>query len=67
MTPYELRFEIFKQAQSLADQQYFTRWAYVDRKVELNGGVYSEDYPTYPTFSQIEKIAEEINSFVSRK
>jgi hypothetical protein len=64
MTPYELRFEIFKEAQNLANNQYHTRWAYVDRKLEIDS-TYPEDYPSYPSFDHIQKIAEDINKFVS--
>ena len=65
MTPYELRFEIFKQAQNLADQEFHTVWQSVDRKNEMDGT--SLKYPTYPTYDDIEKLAEKINSFVSSK
>jgi hypothetical protein len=66
MTPYELRFEIFKQAQTLADHQHHTRWEYVDKHKELDPR-FLEDFPTYPSFEYIEKIAEDINKFVSKK
>ena len=65
MTPYELRFEIFKQAQTLADQEFHTAWQSVDRKHEMDET--SLKYPTYPTYDDIEKLAEKINSFVSSK
>ena len=65
MTPYELRFEIFKQAQTLADQEFHTVWQSVDRKNEMDKD--SIKYPTYPTYDDIEKLAEKINSFVSSK
>ena len=65
MTPYELRFEIFKQAQTLADQEFHTAWQSVDRKNEMDET--SLKYPTYPTYDDIEKLAEKINSFVSSK
>lgn len=66
MTPYELRFKIFEQAQSLAEQQYFTKWSYVDRKREIDS-TYKEDYPQFPSYDYIEELAEKINSFVSKK
>jgi hypothetical protein len=65
MSPYELRFEIFKQAQNLASDQYHTRWSYVDRKKELDP-TFPDDYPTYPSFEYIQRIAEDINTFVSK-
>ena len=64
MTPYELRFEIFKQAQNLADQEFHTRFSYVDRKRELDPN-YNEDYPQYPSFYDIRHRANQINDFVS--
>lgn len=65
-TPYELRFRLFKQAQILADQQYHTRFAYVDRKRELDPS-FIEDYPQYPSYEHIESLARWINNFVSRE
>jgi hypothetical protein len=65
MTPYELRFEIFKQAQSLADQEFHTTWQSVDRENELYKG--SAEYPVYPSYEQIEALAFKINEFVSTK
>jgi|TARA_R110000868_G_scaffold22680_2_gene92883 hypothetical protein len=65
MTPYELRFEIFKQAQTLADQEFHTVWQSIDRKNQSDGT--SLKYPTYPSYEQIEKLAEKINAFVSSK
>lgn len=64
MTPYELRFEIFKQAQNLADSEYHTQWAHIDRQNERDPN-YPEDYPKYPSYEYIEKLAEKINVFVS--
>jgi hypothetical protein len=66
MTPYELRFKIFEQAQNLADQEYHTRFAYVDRKRELDP-TYNQDYPQYPDYEYIENLAEKINNFVSSR
>jgi len=65
MTPYELRFEIFKQAQNLADQEFHVTWQQIDRKNEMYKD--SIEYPTYPSYEQIEKLAEKINFFVSSK
>jgi hypothetical protein len=65
MTPYELRFEIFKQAQSLADQEFHVTWQSVDRKNEMYKD--SVEYPVYPSYEQIKKLAEKINAFVSSK
>jgi hypothetical protein len=65
MTPYELRFKIFKQAQNLADSEYHTRWTHIDRQHEHDPS-YLEDYPKYPSYEYIEKLAEKINAFVSK-
>jgi hypothetical protein len=70
MTPYELRFEIFKQAQSLADQEFHTEWQSADRENQLLKGSadpWTLTYPVYPSYEQIEKLAEKINAFVSSK
>ena len=37
----------------------------IESRKELNSGN-SDDYPTYPTFEYIQKIAEDINDFVSK-
>ena len=66
MTPYELRFEIFKQAQTLADQEFHTSFATVDRLKDLNPNDTTQ-YPQYPSYEHIEKLAEKINAFVSSK
>ena len=69
MTPYELRFEIFKQAQNLADQEFHVKYGTAERwndDVDKNGGIRVE-YPGYPMFHYIETLAERINDFVSSK
>ena len=65
MTPYELRFEIFKQAQSLADQEFHAAFTAADQWNQINS--VKMDYPDFPSYEQIEKLAEKINSFVSSK
>lgn len=65
MTPYELRFEIFKQAQTLAEFRYHADMGIIERRKEFDS-CNSDDYPTYPTFEYIQKIAEDINAFVSK-
>lgn len=66
MTPYELRFEIFRQAQTLADQEFLASFATVDRLKDLNPDDTTK-YPQYPSYEYIERLAERINSFVSSK
>lgn len=65
MTPYELRFEIFKQANDLAQDEYHASFAIADECNKDNS--IKMDYPTFPSYEQIEKLAEKINSFVSSK
>jgi len=63
MTPYELRFEIFKQANGLAQDEYHASFAIADEWNKNNS--VKMDYPTFPSYEQIEKLADKINSFVS--
>ena len=65
MTPYELRFEIFKQANGLAQDEYHAAFTVADQWNQLNS--VKLDYPDFPSYEQIEKLAERINSFVSSK
>ncbi|MFZ9301520.1 MAG: hypothetical protein ACO23V_11175 [Chitinophagaceae bacterium] len=63
MTPYELRFEIFKQANGLAQDKYHCQYAMVEEWNKTNS--VKMDYPEFPTYAQIEKLADKINNFVS--
>jgi hypothetical protein len=65
MTPYELRFEIFKQANGLAQDEYHASFALAD-EWNKNNSVKME-YPDFPTYEQIEELANKINNFVSSK
>lgn len=65
MTPYELRFEIFKQANGLAQDEYHASFTVADQWNQLNS--VKLDYPDFPSYEQIEALAERINSFVSSK
>lgn len=64
MTPYELRFEIFKQAYSHASDEYFAEYNKVDNHNQ-NTEINKWNYPQFPTYEYIEKLAEKINVFVS--
>ena len=64
MTPYELRFEIFKQANGLAQDEYHTAFARAEMLSKNNQNVKLPDFPTY---EQIEALANKINTFVSSK
>ena len=65
MTPYELRFEIFKQANGLAQDEYHAAFTVADQWNQINS--VKMDYPDFPSYEQIEKLAEKINVFVSSK
>jgi hypothetical protein len=65
MTPYELRFEIFKQANSLAQDEYHANFALADEWNKNNS--VKMDYPTFPTYDEVEDLAFKINEFVSSK
>ncbi len=63
-TPYELRFEIFKQAYTMLNDEFCVKYDTVrewnDRveKLEL-------EYPNFPTLEEVLKQAEIINEFIS--
>ena len=65
MTPYELRFEIFKQAYNMLNDNFlvnhdFTREWNSSNSVKI-------DLPEFPTLNQVLEQAEIINDFVSSK
>jgi hypothetical protein len=64
MTPYELRFEIFKQANGLAQDKYHSSFACAEMLSKDDPNV---KFPDFPTYEQIEKLANKINTFVSSK
>ena len=64
-TPYELRFEIFKQAYNMLNDQFSIEY---DTAVRWNENEKKEvpmDYPQFPTLNQVLEQAETINNFVS--
>ena len=65
MTPYELRFEIFKQANGLAQDEYHAAFATAEEWNKSNS--IKMDYPEFPSYEKIEKLANKINDFVSSK
>ena len=65
MTPYELRFKIFQEAECLADRQYQSEYAAATMWNENNS--VKMDYPAFPTFEYIQQLANQINDFVSSK
>jgi hypothetical protein len=64
MSPYELRFEIFKQANGLAQDEYHASFALADEWNKKNS--VKMDYPTFPSYDEIENLAFKINEFVSK-
>ena len=65
MTPYELRFEIFKQAYCMLSDNYHVEFAKAECR---NDGKLPEEFDSkYPTLDDVLKQAEIINDFVSSK
>ena len=67
MTPYELRFEIFKQAYNMLNDQFSVEH---DTVVNWNRNSINKvkmDLPEYPSLNQVLEQAEIINDFVSSK
>ena len=64
MTPYELRFEIFKQAYTMLNDEFCVKY---DTAREWNDKVekLELEYPNFPTLNQVLEQAEIINNFVS--
>jgi len=65
MTPYELRFQIFRQAIGLAESKH----AASCKLVEQHNLSYENkwEYPPFPSYEKIEELATKINDFVSFK
>lgn len=66
MTPYELRFEIFKQAYNMLSDSFNMKFEVVQRQ-NTDGTVPVELIDSYPTLDDVLKQAELINTFVSSK
>ena len=65
MTPYELRFEIYKQAYAQLSDTYHAAFS---SACEKNDGKLPEDFShPYPCLGEILEVADIINSFVSSK
>ena len=62
-TPYQLRFEIFKQSYNMLQDEFVNLVHIADQKVALDMNDF--DYPEPPTLDQVLKQAEIINNFVS--
>ena len=64
MNPYELRFEIFKQANNLVQDEYHAAFARAEMLSKDDPNV---EFPNFPTYEYIEELANKINTFVSSK
>lgn len=65
MTPYELRFEIFKQSYNMLQDQFSIEYDTVVRWNEDSNNTVKMDYPEFPTLGDVLDRADIINSFVS--
>ncbi len=63
-TPYELRFEIFKQAYNMLNDEFCVKY---DTAREWNNKVdnLEMEYPAFPTLKNVLDQSEIINNFVS--
>jgi hypothetical protein len=66
-TPYELRFEIFKQAYNMLNDQFSIEYDTARCWNENSANTVKMDYPEFPTLGDVLKQAEIINDFVSSK
>lgn len=69
--PFDLRFSMIESAKNLLTEQYHTESQnlkekyFADREAGLD--VAFPELPTFPTFEEITKLANEMNSFVSSR
>jgi hypothetical protein len=64
MTPYELRFEIFKQAYNMLHDEYCMKYEISNLEHQNSG---KSEFPEFPTLDQVLKQSEIINNFVSER
>ena len=62
-TPYQLRFEIFKQSYDMLQDKFVHRVNIINHKMDMND--VNIEYPESPTLEQVLQQAEIINNFVS--
>jgi hypothetical protein len=62
MTPYELRFEVFKQALEIAHNKFHAEFG---RTEILKKDEPTLKFPEFPTYEEVEEIANKINKFIS--
>ena len=67
MTPYELRFEVFKQAYNMMNDQFSVEYDTAVRWNENENKQVPMEYPEFPTLDKVLEQAQIINDFVSSK
>ena len=67
MTPYELRFEIFKQAYNMLNDEFSIEYETARCWNEDINNTVKIDYPSFPKLSEVLNQAEVINNFVSER
>jgi hypothetical protein len=65
MTPYELRFEIFKQAYNMLNDQFSIEYDTARCWNEDRTKNVPMEYPEFPTLEKVLEQSEIINNFVS--
>ena len=64
-TPYELRFEIFKQAYNMLNDEFCVEYDFARTWNENCMNTVKMDLPEFPSLRKVLKQAEVINAFVS--
>ncbi len=67
MTPYELRFEVFKQAYAMMNDQFSIEYDTARVWNDNSENTVKIDYPEFPTLDKVLEQAKIINDFVSSK
>jgi hypothetical protein len=67
MTPYQLRFEVFKQAYNMMNDQFSIEYDTARCWNESADESKQIDYPEFPTLNKVLEQAQIINDFVSSK
>jgi hypothetical protein len=64
MTPYELRFEIFKQSYNMLNDEFCVKYD-TAREWNQHIGKQELEYPAFPSLGEVLERADIINNFVS--
>jgi hypothetical protein len=64
-TPYELRFEIFKQAYAMLNDQFSIEMDTARYWNQNSSNKVKMEYPEFPTLKQVLQQSQVINDFVS--